>query len=457
MTAALPTTAIVEMDRRSHGLRSRCDRQARAGGSVVTKSIVVGLALLATLGCADRVTSSATEETVERTGEPASVTSVSISSSDENALEAPLDAAAEASSGGATQHVTGTKATDSGASLLSTTSSDLAAPSSAEPGMRAALNERFDSRTLDMLSATLDSIARASRRGEAAVMLRRHILTAFRSSSNAEFQAAVAKLPVTVVKEFASQAGRSGELVHYLFRGERKLSRFVPEVRTTDPSFAGDWARELPIGTGPSPTETEWTSLVSSEPASFCVLDDPQGGYFEGECATQEEIDAGVAFVLSLDAELSADHQEAIEIEQCLAERDPEVAYPPGPCLQDSFDDADAEYIDEAEPLWLEDGPASDANGWPELARANAQLSAGELCLEKVGPIREYRSCANDAAMAATAVVGWVGTKVGLLGMMTATTPPPASAVAWGVFFAGTVGWGAASAVSAWITCMNAT
>jgi hypothetical protein len=66
--------------------------------------------------------------------------------------------------------------------------------------------------------------------------------------------------------------------------------------------------------------------------------------------------------------------------------------------------------------------------------------------------------CEAVAIFSAITVVGWVGSKWGaihVLTAMTTVTPPPASAVAWAVFFSLTAGAGAAFAVASYIECME--
>lgn len=127
--------------------------------------------------------------------------------------------------------------------------------------------------------ASLDEIARVSPRGESAVATRRIILEALEAESDAEFHRILRRLP----RRLAELPNRPSSILANAYSMSEEHGR-----RTSGPN----------AGVGDVHLMSECTTIW-------------EGLEYTGECATPEEIEAALALVAALDAEIAADYAEA--------------------------------------------------------------------------------------------------------------------------------------------------
>lgn len=297
-------------------------------------------------------------------------------------------------------------------------------------------------------SAILDRIAEGSKRGAAAVAMRRQILVALSAPAKAGYHAAIAQLPVTARDSLGVSNGETGVFRNYAVNGVTRVRVFTPERRSSAgpggvdelPLESDDLRLDGPIADGGA---GERAIATTSE---TCTTDF-MGYYDVGECATAQEQDDAMAQLAAMDAEIAADNAEAqaacsevkcdeanyYEIELSAAAGGDSFGSV-GPTLGGPHDES-----------------ASDSPRIEYMIRASCLATAVPDAVAVSGTDgTRGGSCLNQALVAGFTVAGWIGVKYSaVLAISGAST----AGVGWIVFGAMTSGWGAAVAVMDLYNC----
>jgi len=270
---------------------------------------------------------------------------------------------------------------------------------------------------------SLDAIAKASKRGEQAVAMRRTILAALTSNTETEYRAWLAELPVSVAVTPSSLDGVAGEYRTYRVRGRVQHTIFV---RHQQPSA-------LPFG-GPSAEDTP-TGLANSQGKIDCSAT-WQGVEYTGECATQSEIDDALAILTAMDYEVAADF--------AAAQAECTVVY---------LDDVVCNLYESGGELTGTEAARTDAVGGPFVSDVAITSSAPVECA--VSAEGKF-TCVTQAIAAVGDTFGWLATKVGAYYLVAAEIPPPALAVGIAVGAALYSGYAAGMSILAYYNCRHA-
>ncbi|MGH7655167.1 MAG: hypothetical protein ACREN6_10945 [Gemmatimonadaceae bacterium] len=314
--------------------------------------------------------------------------------------------------------------------------------------------------TADSLAAwskLLDKIAKMSKRGERAVELRRTLLYALAAPSDEIFHLRLSKLPVTVTDSLGEESGRSGYFRNYAVRGVTRARYFVPanaKERSRAKLGTSGWFE----GEGEPLPSLQLEGSVSTGPnrsgATDCSMTSPYDGlYYEGDCATQEDIDDGYAEIASMDDEINGDYDEAVD--DCNASPDPSQCTATDETAGSGLPERAATTFGLE---MLEDG----SDGYSMLPSVGL-ISAERGCssapsLSSSGLLSDTRNhCFQQAIDAAAGVAGWGLAKYGAYLVLTAEVDPPVGAVVAAVGGSILVGWGFVSSVSTYMGCVRAT
>lgn len=325
----------------------------------------------------------------------------------------------------------------------------------------------------------LTSLVSVSRRGEGAVTNRLMILSALSARSSVEFREKISKLPVTILDQPHTEMGIGGWLRRYSIGGASRGIRFIASdslhasESTMQPSPENDenfqslrnfssfgtdlldeqsvrHAKVQPFGdlshfsspTSDARVESSSGALtVPSHESSSCSAT-YNGTYYEGVCATQQEIDDGMAVIAALDVEAEAD---SIELDNACPGITPQSVQCP------YFLEASASVANERSASIGTVGffAASFSDATPD-SFINGEI---DCTSSNIGPRAEGADCTQSAIDAAVGVVGWGLAKYGAWAVLTSTAAPPAGAVAAAV--AGTIiaAWSLGSGVSSYLAC----
>jgi hypothetical protein len=264
-----------------------------------------------------------------------------------------------------------------------------------------------------------------------------------------EFHDRIAELPVSIkVSAAGGDAGRGQTRRDYFVSGKLRLSAFVSASAAANVDVDAEPSPEPRQEPGRAGEETEEDLLHP-----YCEYTHPETNeFFSGECATQQEVDDAYAAIAAMDTEIEAAllEQETVHEEYC--ETLTEILEEPA---------ADEEGCD---PSSAAQPPMTVQQSSPDETPFDAMWGEESLETLRLSSISDDGipgvpgRCEAVAIFSAITVVGWVGSKWGaihVLTAMTTVTPPPASAVAWAVFFSLTAGAGAAFAVASYIECME--
>ena len=278
----------------------------------------------------------------------------------------------------------------------------------------------------------LDRIASSSKRGEQSVAMRRAILRAMSANSDTEFRAAMASLPVAVSDAQGEERGLSGTSRSYSLNGKVYVTRFIPS-ESGDEFSAGD-ARATDFDaeastSGPSVPETTLDASIRLETAEECEPFLFEDQWYYGECATQQEIDDAIALTIALDAEITADYEEAQS--SCL------TLYGSPACFYDQDNSLASSVIspiiDNFARTAAFDSPDS-AAGSCGSARDDVSGSHPEPSSENV---TQTFDCIGEAIAATGAVGRWIIAKGAAYRLMQGATSSGVGAVVFGVTIGG--------------------
>jgi hypothetical protein len=297
---------------------------------------------------------------------------------------------------------------------------------------------------IDKWRRTLDQIARVSKRGERAVILRRMVLDALEAPSDEEYR--------------------------QILRGLRARMA-AADVGVGDASTLARGGADFRVGSplGLMPGPGQWGAAESAEAYSEAV--DPEGSasgphvdyvealaeylcsttwegvVYEDECATQEEIDDALAIGEALEAELSADYSEAQTVclniygNECPAATEEESSQV---TLTGSFN------------TWFA-SPTSQVTESDMAERDDREDAGGFPCGAAEGPFDTAQAaelgCASEAAAAVGAMGGFVVSWLGGESLLRS------GALARGGVFAikaGLIGvaFGTGYFIGSWLNCM---
>lgn len=288
---------------------------------------------------------------------------------------------------------------------------------------------------------SLDKFAKVSRRKEASVVLSRIVLDAVSARSDAEYHEKIAQLPVVITDSAGvDDRGRAGYYRNYSVYGKTRTSVFHPTAGEPVSGLDASW----PEVDEANPGLTEDEPSVASAALTWCVDDLPEG-YWEGECATQAEIDDANSAMAALETEMDGVESDVAHAEYC-AEH-PEDYQTCADQEENTASDADGP----VSPEWLEDGGVvgSAQAQWAIAADCAAEEPDANFMLAWTA--RE--SCAMEAAQAGIAAVAWWGSKVAARAVLAAATT--SNAAGWAIFGAMTTGFALAGAAGSYITCLQ--
>lgn len=248
---------------------------------------------------------------------------------------------------------------------------------------------------------TLDRIARVSKRGETAVVLRRMVLDALEAPSDGEYRQILLGLRARMAAAGTAVGGGDAST----------LSRRGDDTRAGSPL-------------GRIQGSDQWGTAESSE--AFFEGDELEGsaseshlGYFEvlpvhecsttwegvlyeGECATQQELDDDIALMEALEVEITADYSEAV-----------------AECISKYANDCPA-FMEEEESQFALVGssatwfasPTSQVTSWAMTGTGDQEDADGFTCNPTAGPFDNSQAsnigCLGEAATAVGAMGGYV-------------------------------------------------
>jgi len=302
----------------------------------------------------------------------------------------------------------------------------------------------------------LDKIAKASKRGESAVTLRRIVLYAMTAPSDAEFHSRIAQLPVTITDSAGAQDGVFGHYRNYGVRGVTRASFFVRDG-VGNRNFSRDEDRSWIDGEGERISVAD-PALARAENAGGksmrdCSMTSPYDNlYYEGDCATEEDIDDGMAAIAAMDAEINYDYAEA----SCDPASDPQQC--------GASDDALGPEANVSAPRYesvdmREDGSENSAlPDFVDLSLVSGCTASGPI--DAAGKPDAHgntrRGCVQQGLDAAAGILGWGLAKYGAYLVLTSVEVPPVGAVVAAVAGSILAGWGAVSGVASYLTCYGA-
>jgi hypothetical protein len=289
----------------------------------------------------------------------------------------------------------------------------------------------------------LDNIARNSRRGEQSVAMRRIILSALEAESREDFRKTLGALPVRLTDEAGFQNGASGTYRSYAVNGVTRVRRFIPSVKESGYSAAQaeEWDThdgEVRLRGGPH-AEFGEPARAGSQTCSTTW----DGVQYDGECASQAEIDDALAVIAAMDAEINDDWAEAQST--CLI-----VYGEPQSCVFDQDEEEEEEFA----AFGSLDGDVS------ALARRSGP-SADESFVFRVTPCVPRNgattptvstNCVEQGIAAAVGVIAWVASKVAASSaLVQGASRSGVVATAVGVT---TVGFSAGFGVGTYLACL---
>jgi hypothetical protein len=298
--------------------------------------------------------------------------------------------------------------------------------------------------TLANLRAAYREFEKVSKRGDTAFVMTHQVIDAL-GAPKEEFHDRIAQLPISIeVSNVGLREGREHTRRDYFVSGKLRFSVFVsvsaadkldsPAQPSSEWSEPGEEIEELSANLSLS-TYCEYTDPVTQE-------------FFSGDCATQQEIDDGLAAIAAMDSEIEAAliEQEEVHAEYCeaiLMEIDPEE-----PEEDEIGCDPSNNAAMQAKQS-LQEGPMTGAMSDEESLEGLQPVSTSDH-----GVLAVRGECAAQAIFGSIAVITWIGAKYGAVAVMT-TAGLPASAVPWAVFGALTTGAAAAYGVATYIQCMQ--
>lgn len=318
---------------------------------------------------------------------------------------------------------------------------------------------RLPAEALHRWGLALDSLARSSKRGEAAVASSRIILRALIAPSEQAYHAELARLPVTISMTAGVSGGVTGYYRNYSVNGVVRAKSFVPASASRGVAGPFDEESENALegeGDG-SPVAATTVDYAVDAPRVAPVVDCSatyNSTYYEGECATQGELDEGLATIAALDAEVSGTISEAES--SCST-----IQSNPSQCGGwETEDELELEEMGSAETFFsavtLEDGLASaPMSQFAALTCRADAITATGVASTLTGVSRP--DCTTQAIDAAVGIVGWGLAKYGAYMVLTSATVPPAGAVAAAVGGSILAAWSLVSGVSGYLTCHYAT
>lgn len=304
----------------------------------------------------------------------------------------------------------------------------------------------------------LDRIAKMSRRGDASVSMRRMILDAIAAPSDAEFHERLAQLPVTITSAAGYNNGVSGQYRSYAVRGAAPIRLFFPS-RSVGRQPPDDDASSWIEGDGDGERIIVNAAFVigaegaPETPALDVCSTTWEGIPYQGDCATQQEIDEGLAAIAAMDVELADDSAEA---EQLCLEKFQEACDVP---YEEDVEVAVKESTPVAALLYeLEDGseeyfvlPAVEA--MPTRGSCGAAGKVRAAVDVRILGSASTQGCAVEAASFAVGVLSWIVAKATVYDVVTAG----ASSLGVTVAVTGTIlaGLGAGLAIGSYISCLQ--
>lgn len=284
----------------------------------------------------------------------------------------------------------------------------------------------------------LDQIARHSKRGENAVRVRRTLLEALRAPSDAEYRRILGRLRASMATIELSTTLRAHLVEEVAPTG---LLLVAQDVRQSDAPVAWDELpaygdvevrvpashTNSPVGVGYYECSTTWDGIV-----------------YEGECATQEELDEALAILDSLNAEITAQYSEAMG--ECV------TRYGTGGCPAD-YDDEETQFA------WS-GSLAPQHDGSPSTHLVSAVVTSGTEADSPACTASDFQSadradamsCAGEGLAAGAAVFGWVAAHVAANDMLRIGASRGGKVAILGVLVTGafSTGW----AIGSWVNCM---
>lgn len=180
-------------------------------------------------------------------------------------------------------------------------------------GARALRN--MDRDTLLALRQAFVAYGERSKRGIESVALSLGVIDALLASTETEFRRRIQQIPIRIVTRPAAGGGeRSGATLEYYVRGKRKTRNLEAlgrdlSARVTEVIPEGVLGAAMVEGVEDG---AEYAAVTVTE-THYCEYTDPDGVFWSGTCATQQQIDE--AWVISIALQEDADAIEA-EIQQ---------------------------------------------------------------------------------------------------------------------------------------------
>jgi hypothetical protein len=297
---------------------------------------------------------------------------------------------------------------------------------------------------------TTDSIARlkdafrrytqVSGRDHTSFAMTLQVLDALSAPTKEEFHRRIANVPVTIsVSPVIGEDGRTRLRKDYFLEGSLRASYFIDTVSAPIHQLAEG---QLPTGPSDGAMSAGWPSQVN------CYYTDPWGTIWTDECATQQEIDDGVAALIVLDYEATRIIDELAQItpDYCAV-----IGGYPSVLQYPEETDEPCYFLDPAAEMESARGPSVSGLWGNAAAPQSSFMLASNLCSDTP---TSRRPCFMEGVQAGVASAFWIGSKYGAIAVLTSATPTT-GAVGWAVFGAAASGFALAGAAASFIACVR--
>ncbi|HEX7122965.1 MAG TPA: hypothetical protein VF178_11385 [Gemmatimonadaceae bacterium] len=310
--------------------------------------------------------------------------------------------------------------------------------------------------SLESWRRNLELLAGVSKRRRESVVLLTQVLEALAARTDAEFHERVAALPVTISETAGRDAkGNPGVYRTYSVKGISRIRLFRPLQGFAPAGRPDDGLASEPLeleGEGES-ADVAWSSVSYGDVApiesgtDWCEMTDEDYGYFEGECATQQEVDDAASILASMET----DNNDIID-----DVTSDSIAY----CNQipQDYEYCNASFADGGALFEAHETQYYHAGHFSDRSES---LEEWVLGMPSSGPTAAFGlqdSCLLEGILHGAAVVGWLHSKTAAIRIILrfgTSAHPPAGAVAWAVYEAGITTFALAASAGYLIQCMQ--
>jgi hypothetical protein len=280
---------------------------------------------------------------------------------------------------------------------------------------------KFGPASSDSLAAwnrALDRVAKRSKRGAESVALSRQVLLALAATTREEFHNRVSALPVTFAEVAGSDSsGRAGVHRQYYVNGKATARIFLPDGPTTPRGGDAEEFLQLEGEDEVAVVRVAEASPFSTATAAtfdWCEDYDEDFGYYEGECATEQDFDDLTMALVAYDSDIDGMQQDvtADSVAYCLANQD-DVEFCADQNVAVNSNNADWSDIGAATAIAdYEDGPLDGAPQWQVYTALIAAPSDATAFCE---------SCLADYVVAAATTYGYFNSRLRVLRLLQKT------------------------------------